>query len=223
MNKKLLLGLSLLGLVTFASCGGEDSKKSSSVEISSVEESSIEVSSEQESNSVEEVSKIDLSVEESSLESSVEESTTSAQSTPKEGQNIVTKDQYIDAIKGIECHPQDLGYVMAQVEYNMDVDGEKSNGLWFFIYDSAENKWKSDDGKADEYAILLNYTLGSRVGNPFDELTFYTNPYAVAEVGDGYSAYFDWDNEGKIAEFNPVDWANFGTSTFKFTYSKGIK
>lgn len=181
-------------------------KKTNSVEIPSVEESTPE-----------------SSAEESSPESSAEESTTSAQSTPKEGQNIVTIDQYIDAIEDIECSPQDLGYVMAQVEYNMDVDGEKSSGLWVFIYDSTEKKWKSDDGKADEYAILLNYSIGSRVGNPFADLTFYTNPYAVAEVEDGRSAYFEWDNEGKIVEFNPVGWVNFGTSTFKFSYSKSTK
>ena len=224
MKKKLLLFLSLASL-SLVACNGKDKKDSSNDEISSIVESS-SVESKEEQSSVEASSEAQSSVVESSVEaSSEEESSTSQEKTPKEGQQIVTRDEYIEAVKDIEKRPQELGYKIALIEYDMDLNGTKSSGTWTFIYDDDKGKWLSDDGKADDYNYLLNYTITSRIGNPEAELTFYTNPYAVSELSrsSGNTTYFEWNNEGLIVEFKPEGWVQYGTSTFEFTYSKGIK
>lgn len=231
MKKKLLLGLSLLGLVTFASCGGKDSKKSSSVETSSIEESSIEVSSEQESNLVEEVSKIGLSEEEPSLESSVESSSeevsTAKESTPVEGQIILSRSDFQDEVSPISKYPDELGYILVVVDYNTNINGQESKGTWYFEYNpDAEreiDKWDCSDATGNDFKSLLKCSITSRIGNPFSEMTFYKNPYAVKEVEGDTNAYFEWNNEGMLVKFNPVNWSDYGTSTFEFTYLKGIK
>ena len=144
-------------------------------------------------------------------------------STPVEGQVIVDRYDFSDQVQSLSHYPEELGYYQVNVAYDMDLNGQKSTGTFVYTYDLDTKKWSSENSFAEDNKYLINYTITSRVGNPFSDMTFYLNPYAVLEKDSDtgeLEAYFQWNDEGLISIFKTYNWTELGTSTFTYTYIK---
>ena len=202
MKKRNIL-LSVLGfaaLATLASCGGKENptKKENTT------------------------SGIKISTTEPSITST--STSTSTSKTPTTNlwadQQLVDRYDFADAVRDLDGHPQELGYILADVTYSINGSEES---VWEFNYDKDKNAWVSENETANDYSFIFNYDILSRVGNPFSEMSFYINelaifPYGVKEVGDGSTATFVWDEEGNIVLFESTGWYFADSATFEIEY-----
>lgn len=227
--KNILLGSVLsLSLLSFASCNKSSKHEhnhSSETQASSMDDCCMPTKEESmsmdhdccESSSDATSSTIESSEENSSIESS------ESYEPMIIGQRIVSKDEFAEDVKDIDNRPEELGYVVAILDYDYTNGDDSREGYYTYYYDSDVNKWSSEDEGADEFILILNYNITSRMGNPNSELTFLEDPFAIKEEGSDSNAYFEWNNEGLLVEFSCEGWYNYGDSTFKLSYSNGIK
>ena len=141
---------------------------------------------------------------------------------------IVTRDQYIETVQPLDGQPQEKGYTGAEVQYSITKDGSTSNGTWYYTYNTETNKWVGEDEDAQAAQnehYILNYSITSRIGNPFATLTFYVDYYAqfrygVEEESDSSTSSFAWDDFGNIRYFACSGWFWGDSATFTYSWSK---